>query len=151
MTQQDQAVQNDKMITPHKVSADQVRECFASSMQHSLQLAEVDVDYLALTEADWQKVLKFTTVAWKVYKPEYFDCDDFAVCQKALISLHFNINGCGWVLDSSGEHSYNVILVCDAAGDRLHTRIVEPQQDAEVPYKMVGTAHYAERSGLIII
>ena len=59
--------------------------------------------YRALSELDWQTVIGATTDSWKKYKSDFFDCDDFAVCQKAEISLHYDINGCGQVFDTSGE------------------------------------------------
>ena len=135
----------------HVVTADQVRQCLADSLQHNLQPIEDDSEYRAMREDDWHKALSKTSVAWKRYKPEEFDCDDFACCQKALLSMHFDLNGCGQVFDESGGHSYNVILVTDKHGQNLHTRIVEPQKDAEIPYSMVGTGHYAERQGFIVI
>ena len=133
----------------HEFGAADVREAFARSKQENLQLILVDAKYRALSEKGWNKVLNATTDKWKKYRPEFFDCDDFARCQAALVSLHFDINGCGQVYDISGQHSYNVILV--SGGSSLETRIVEPQAGSILPKSMVGQGHYPETSGFVVI
>ena len=126
-----------------------VRDALKGGSLSSLQAILVDSRYRALSLDDWRTVIAATTDSWKQYKSEVFDCDDFARCQAALVSLHYNVNGCGQVYDTSGQHSYNVILVTD--GDSVSTRIVEPQTGRILDKDEVGTGHYAETEGFVVI
>ena len=136
-------------IKIHEVNSDQVREVLSKGKQAHLQAILVDSKYTALSLDDWERVIKETNDAYKKYRAEYFDCDDFARCQAALVSLKYNINGCGQVYDFSGEHSYNVLLLWDGA--HLSARILEPQGPAILSDSDVGKGHYSEKQGIIIL
>ena len=133
----------------HTFSSEDVRRAFSKSPQFRMQRILVDARYRALSLADWKAVIAATTDSWKKYTAEFFDCDDFARCQSALVSLHYDCNGCGQVYDESGKHSYNVILV--SGGASLSTRIVEPQSGKILDRDEVGKAPYTETKGFIII
>ena len=150
-THYDEAAHNDQSLgSLAEFDSQAVQDALASSSLYRLQPILVDSKYRAMNVADWKTVLAATTDAYKHYRPEYFDCDDFARCQAALVSLKFNVNGCGQVYDESGEHSYNVILVSED-GKSVHTRIVEPQAGAILDPDQVGTGHYAETQGFVVI
>ena len=139
-----------KLKSLKEFSADDVRHSFTQGSLYRLQLILVDAVYRALSIEDWQTVIKATTDEWKNYQSEVFDCDDFARCQAALVSLRYNINGIGQVYDTSGQHSYNVLLVVDDSGN-LVTRVLEPQDAQILTADEVDTGHYKEASGFIII
>ena len=144
-----QDVHDDLKLTFHEFGAEDVRKAFAASKLHLMQIILVDSKYRAMAEDDWKKVVAKTTDAWKKYRSEYFDCDDFARCQAALVSLHYDCNGCGQVYDSSGKHSYNCLLV--SGGASLSVDVLEPQSGSILDKSMLGKGHYAETQGFIIL
>ena len=116
-----------------------------------IKLVLVDGWYLALTEANWAKVLSQAPPRNK-YLAERYDCDDFAVSFDGWVSKEYEINGCAWVLSISDGHSYNAILVVGDDGNggkTLHVQLVEPQSDREVP--MDPKRHHGLQSGMVII
>ena len=139
-----------KLKSLKEFSGDDVRHAMSQGSLYRLQCILIDSKYRALSLDDWCTVIKATTDEWKNYTPEVFDCDDFAKCQSALVSLKYNVNGCGQVYDTSGQHSYNVLLVIDDGGN-LVTRILEPQDAKILTSDEVDTGHYKEASGFVII
>ena len=76
----------------------------------------------------WELIIGRNRVDSRQYKAEFFDCDDFAAILYARTRELYEVNGCGLVIDASGRHAYNVLLVVDSAG-RLGRAWLEPQSD----------------------
>jgi hypothetical protein len=51
------------------------------------------------------------------YRPERYDCEDFAKFGWVLPALFLGVNSVGFVIDYSGGHAYNVIV--DSQGDAI--------------------------------
>ena len=64
------------------------------------------------------------------YVPEFFDCDSYAAALMGMVAFNFEVNGIARVLDTSGEHSYNAVLICTPSGEKCIWGRVEPQADA---------------------
>lgn len=86
-----------------------------------------DDNYRALAEADWQKVMAASDTRTLKYTPDYSDCDYFALLFCAEVQSLL-VNGCGWMLDWSGEHSFNLVVVGGGAEPKF--KWVEPQGDS---------------------
>jgi hypothetical protein len=56
------------------------------------------------------------------YRPERYDCEDFAKFGWVLPALFLGVNSVGFVVDYSGGHAYNVVV--DSDGDAI---FFEPQ------------------------
>jgi len=59
------------------------------------------------------------------YRPETFDCDNYAGLWWALTALTTGVNAHAMVFDWEGEHAYNLLV--DAAGD---AHVVEPATES---------------------
>ena len=113
----------------------------------------VDDKYRILTRDAWLPILDTLHVREAIYEPEYYDCDDFAMTAKALMSYVYGINGVGWVWNYGGEHSYLNVAIADEFDNdgkvkTVSVGIVEPQTDE---YRLVSQEHYkAMGSGLVL-
>ena len=150
----------DKYYDPQPIQADEDMSGFASARRVTgqavrmalaeaaprAQVIQIDSKYWVLNEADWDEVLAAHPPRNK-YTPERYDCDDFAIHFKGWVSYTYKINTVGWVLDFSGEHSYDVVIVGEEDGS-LKARFVEPQSDRMVK---LGSNHHILTSGIIII
>ena len=56
------------------------------------------------------------------YRPERFDCEDFAALYKVMHAFVLGVNSVGIVVDWTGGHAYNVVIMSDGA-----VNLVEPQ------------------------
>ncbi len=106
---------------------DQVRDAWTKSKLSHLQFISTNKSYRALPKSVWDQILAEHLSIHK-YVPEFFDCDSFAAALMGLVAYDFEINGICRVLDISGHHSYNAVLVCDD-GTTCSWLRVEPQAD----------------------
>ena len=125
-------------------------KCYAATPASAFQLIAVDSKYTIPTQEGLNKLLAEVQTNHFHYTAETFDCDDFALAFKSLSNIFFGINGIGWVLNFSGQHSYNVVFTHDQG--ELSLSVVEPQQDATVA-KTQQIDHYAwkPKEGLVIL
>lgn len=116
------------------VTGQAVVDALRNSPLSRLSLSFLDRTYTALPMEAWCEILEWSDVDRVGYVSERRDCDNFAVALAGQVGLRFGVNGCGIVVDYSGRHAYNCLLVStpDADGDGtpdLAIAIVEPQTD----------------------
>ena len=111
------------------VTAKQVAEAIQGSTLSALRPSLLDSKYTALPLEVWQAILEWSDVDRMAYIAEQRDCDNFAVALAGQVGLRLGVNGCGIVVDYSGQHAYCCILVAEADGD-LVPLLVEPQSDS---------------------
>ena len=127
-------------------SAADVRHALTRTAPHLNQWL-MDTKYRALPEQAWAELVKQHGLIKRRYTPEYFDCDDFATVFQGRCADYYAVNGCGKVVDFSGRHSYNILLVVEE-GQVLRAHLYEPQNEGR---PTPGQGHYTERNGFIII
>ena len=115
----------------------------------------LDQTFTALPASIWDKVLAWSDVDAVQYVSERRDCDNFAVALAGQIGLRLRVNGVGVVVDYSGRHAYNVLLVGDqlVGGPlELKARLIEPQSDRTVNVgdKLSGHEAYKAAEGFIL-
>lgn len=108
----------------------------------------VDVVYsdgiwLAPDPADVDLLQSLTSATqWLPYRPERFDCENFAAAFRTLSAFVAGSNTVGVVYDWSSEHAYNVLV--DSSGE---VYIYEPQDDRTVD---IGEEKYELENALIV-
>lgn len=128
-----------------RVSAQELLRAWGAGRAARLSVWAVDSHYFALPAKTWDRVIQYTGVDAGRYEPERYDCDDFAVAFKAAVSRKLKVNGVGYVIDVSGGHAYNALLVAD--GDGVAVSFLEPQNDRLV---MQPAPQYAMQSGAVL-
>ena len=123
---------NEISVHSHEVSYKQVIEAVHKVFPKTIQLQFLDGEFTALPFETWEKIIYFTSVDKAKYLTSKRDCDNFAIAFSGQCSLKFGINGVGIVVDISGKHAYNCILVKDNVDRELYVKIVEPQTDGFV-------------------
>ncbi len=132
--------------TPVRFTRNQVAQAlhrFAPKMKQYL----VDTQYFCLNEDEWNEVIKDIGSDPNKYVPEKYDCDSFSRYWWAEVNHRYEVNGMFTVIDFSGRHSYNAILVHDNTNEGLSVRLFEPQNGSQ-PEK--GEEHYTLTSGFFI-
>ncbi|MDQ2053222.1 hypothetical protein [Halobellus sp. H-GB7] len=126
----DQALQN--AIAPYDGSNDPIR------------VAYTDGTWLAPIPADVD-LLRVGGVLTSIlpYRPERFDCENFAGAFRALVAFGLGTNTVGVVIDWSGGHAYNVIVDADGG-----VTFYEPQDDRVVEVGKEG--NYQLQNALIV-
>ena len=82
-----------------------------------------DGTYLAPQESDMDTIQKVTYLTkFLPYRPERFDCEDFAKAYDVLVAFVLGVNSIGVVYDWSGGHAYNVIVTSEGK-----VRFIDPQ------------------------
>lgn len=79
---------------------------------------------------------------WLPYRPERFDCENFAGAFRVLAAFVGGVNTVGVVYDWSAGHAYNVIVDADGS-----VQFYEPQSDEVVE---VGSGNYLLEDAHII-
>ena len=132
-----------------RVTRDDILDAFDNSRGDNLQVLCLDSIYRAIPIDVWELIVGRSRLDRRSYKPNFFDCDDFAKIFWAMCSKQFEINGCGFVADFSGGHAYNVLLVVEP--DRsLDLAWLEPQTDL-IMDKSPATGYYQMKNGLVMI
>ncbi|ELZ84398.1 hypothetical protein C453_12666 [Haloferax elongans ATCC BAA-1513] len=102
-----------------------------------------DGTYLAPVAADVPLLRTLAGgVSWLPYRPERFDCEQYAQAFAVFTAFLAGTNTVGIVLDWSGNHAYNVIVT--AAGG---VRFYDPYEDTFVA---IGEGKYRLENALII-
>lgn len=125
-----------------------VKEVFSQSGMHQMQLLCLDQTYYTVTKSQWDTVISSIGSNHLAYETDRFDCDKFATYFTAMCALDYGINSAGMVLDYTGSHAYNAILVApDTTGDDPTFMVLEPQTDQ---YVLNPDTHHVETNGVII-
>ena len=139
------------MSTPlhtRKVKADDVRHALEVAIgSDGVRVYCLDGEYKVVPEAEMMAVVRATRTSVEQYVAEYHDCDQFARELWARIPNQSGLNSAALVIDFSGQHAYNAIVV-DADGS-LAVKFVEPQADAE--FKLHSQPCYILSNGLVLI
>lgn len=133
----------DASVTVHVES---LKKIVMASPFKALQHVYADTVYVGLTRAGWAALFERINTKALKYVPELHDCDDFAKLAAGLVSAIERVNGCGWVLDYSARHSYNVVLVVEDDGT-CSLQAMEPQTDMLAEE---GKGHYVGSEGIVI-
>lgn len=101
----------------------------------------------------WDKLIEKSKINTKRYRRNIRDCDDFAFSFRGEIPLLWEVNGVGFVLDTSGAHAYNVLIGYDSESDHISARFFEPQSDrfVEINSTEQGYEGYSAQRGYIFI
>ena len=109
-------------------SAGDIRSAWQANTDYAhLQLLQIDSKYRALRTEDWKKVMNDSDTRTQKYIADFYDCNHFAFLFKAEVGLLL-VNGCGLVLDFSGQHAFNVAVIGDDS-KKPAFRFIEPQGD----------------------
>ena len=132
--------------------AQDIERIWASGPAGALQLFPTDAKMQSLPEGLWNEICTFTPTADTInqYVSEVNDCDGHAALFVGLCAAMWYM-GVGQVLDLSGQHSYNAVLVHPGKGTLPEVRIVEPQQSGFVPAERLGQHPYTLERGLVIM
>lgn len=132
----------ERAFPPAAVSA-----AWAASPARRLQLVCLDGQrYFGLPLGLWRQVLQYTGVEAGQYRPDRYDCDDFAIAFKGAVARKLAVNGVGFVVDASGQHAYNALLTVEQDG-AAGIAFLEPQNDRLVADY---TDQYALQAGFSI-
>ncbi len=109
-----------------------------------IHVVYADGTYLAPKPADVELIKMLATATSLLpYRPERFDCENFAGAFRTLAAFVAGVNSVGVVYDWTAGHAYNVII--DTEGT---VYLFEPQEDREV---MLGESEdYQLENGLIV-
>ena len=119
----------------YEISGKQLRDACKEDLP-SLSVDCLDKKFWATDKATmWAVVDKALSVQNRLYVPERFDCDDFAMAFKSDLS-RLGITATGFVIDYSSSHAYNAVVLVDAEQhesgvemeDCLSVVAVEPQR-----------------------
>ena len=99
----------------------------------------LDRKYIAVPEAEFQKIIDWDWTDNKTYIAEKYDCDNFAFSFKARVDRKFHVNTVGLVIDYDAGHAYNVIVFANGK-----MKLFEPQSDS---YPKEGSSMYKFNRG----
>ena len=125
----------------------EVVDALNASPLKTLQDIPVDSKYWAVSKEAWEGMMAYIGVDQEKYEVDRFDCDNFAVVFAASVADRFRINGAGIVVDFSGGHAYNAILITGTHGG-LSIGIIEPQNRR---YILKTEGMYQARHGFIFL
>ena len=107
-------------------TGEQIQDAWTKSKLKDLQLISTNKKYRALPKSVWDQILA-EHLSLHEYVPELFDCDAFSASFMGAVAYKYEINGIVRVMDISGKHSYNAVLVVDSGN--CSWKRVEPQAD----------------------
>ena len=106
----------------------------------------LDDQYFVLSQPEWDQVIKAIGPEKDGYRPNRFDCDSFSRVFWGKVNEQYEVNGLFVVIDYSGKHSYNALLIHDGK-QGLTIRLYEPQNGT---YPTKGAKPYICGSGFFI-
>ena len=131
-----------KPVVFDKKEVRRVLNKFAGKMDDVL----LDNYYYCLTREEWTHVIKEIGPDANKYTPEKYDCDSFSRYFWAEVNHKYEVNGLMVVVDYSGRHSYNALLVHDGHG-HLSVDLFEPQNGS---FPKLGQKPYICHSGFFM-
>ena len=129
-------------------SADQVKKAFANSKLSQMQLLQLDSQYFCLPKDKVDTMVSEITTPHLHYIAERNDCDKFALKFASTVVWTYGSNGVGVVLDTEGQHAYNVLVVAGDDGADPTVEVVEPQNDQVIS---TADAHHTFKFGIVIL
>ena len=108
-----------------------------------MKILSLDSKYFLCDDKDIKEIVKWDWTDSKKYVSNKYDCDNFAFSFKAMVDRKFGLNNVGLVIDYSGGHAYNIVVLANGRG-----KIFEPQTDG---WPRAGTGQYKFQAGSIII
>jgi len=121
---------------PHitEVTREDIKEALTTQTDYdpeNIDLIFSDGTYLAPRESDMDTIQKVTWLTkFLPYRPERFDCEDFAKAYDVLVAFVLGVNSIGVVYDWSGGHAYNIIVTSEGK-----VRFIDPQYKSYSPEK----------------
>ena len=103
----------------------------------------LDENYWACSESDIKNIAKWDLSSWNLWRPEKFDCDNFALVFMAHVNFFFGINSVGLLIDHDTKHAYNIIVLSDG-----NLRVFEPQLDR---WPTLGEGKYKCEKGVLVM
>jgi len=91
----------------------------------------LDGKYYTTTLDLFKKVVEWDWTDSRKYISESFDCDKFSIYFKSRMAIDYGINTIGVILDYSGGHAYNLVIVKNP-NPQLY--LFEPQTDEIFTY-----------------
>lgn len=104
-----------------------VKQVLPEGVEYNQDVTTIHADgtYFAVTPGDLDDLrLVANLVEYLPYRPERFDCDNFAELFAVLAAFFAGVNAVGTVYDWGGQHAYNLIVLSN--GDPI---LYEPQSD----------------------
>ncbi|EGQ44217.1 MAG: hypothetical protein J07AB43_02760 [Candidatus Nanosalina sp. J07AB43] len=99
--------------------------------------------YVPTSKATMKEAKTFNIFEYLPYRPDRFDCEDYAAAYMTFVSFFFGSNAVGTVYDFGAGHAYNIILYSDGSME-----LYEPQDGRVVEHS--DDTKYALESGVII-
>lgn len=103
-----------RILNPQEVSAVMVKNIL---IKNNITWEQMDNRYFTVKYKKWNIILVlFKWISWKRYRPEVYDCDDFAHTFRSFISTFAGINTVGVVIgtfydiDEEYRHAWNIII-----------------------------------------
>ena len=115
----------------------QIRTAWSQSDLSHLQLISTNKNYRALPRKMWESILALH-LTLHPYETDFFDCDVFSAVFAGFIPWNFDVNGVVRILDISGKHSYNAVLVVSDDKKTCSWIRVEPQKDIFIEHPNQG-------------
>ena len=100
--------------------------------------------FLPATKDDMEEARVFNPYQYLPYRPERFDCEDYASAYAVFASFLFGTNGVGVMYDYTADHAYNVIVYSDGSIEVYEPQtgeVIDPESDED----------YSLQSGLLVI
>ena len=132
----------------------QVAQAFAEAqLAPGIRHIPLDTRYWALPADEWDKLIAAKGADKNAYVAERYDCDDFGFAFKGEMCDRYEVNGVGLVIDWSGRHCYNCLLVIGTdVNHPLELHFLEPQTDKWVRVERAdGPQCYSLTEGMIIL
>ena len=132
------------------VGLQEVLTALAKSPAHRLRFETADDEFYLDDRETTRRNLASAREDLLKWKANVSDCDKFAAFQYGAYGLHCLRNGCCFVLDYSGGHSYHLALYVDA-DNSVQVEVWEPQEEDFVAPDRVGKKPYVMRQGIIVV
>lgn len=99
--------------------------------------------YLPANKSTMTEAKQFNPFEYLPYRPERFDCEDYASAYMTFAAFLFGTNGVGTIYDFGAGHAYNIILYSDGSIELYEPQtgqVVEPGSEDK----------YSLESGMIV-
>ena len=110
----------------------------------SVRRLAFDKDYYTCSYFDFEKIRRLNINELVTYQPQVFDCDDISTLFKSFVSLVCGLNNVGIVIDYSGRHAYNVVILSNGV-----VKFYEPQTNEYI--RLSNTGEYQLKQGVVLL
>ena len=138
-----------------EIEVDKFRHLVSDSPADDLRWYILDSKQVAIPRDLLKEMIQATGTDARKYRPEEYDCDDFAISMAGVVRYLYGFGGVGIVLDFSGKHAYNCALIYDTddSGNKTFDLVfVEPQTDRIVNRGEAMSDHeaYKMKQGVVV-